>query len=149
MPHHKAAALSLFVSLFLMLTPASAAEVNRSFPPDPAGYAVIDRAVAIIYGDSSHALYAVMYNTQKSTIVDIYRSSSLKEKLTWKKAYGWKPEMEGETHPLPSPSVLMVRQDDDTVTFSIIYIVKRYEGMVTFYLSYDIKSGRFEKGWSD
>ncbi len=105
--------------------------------------------MAIIEGAGSHALYAVMYNTKESTIVDIYRSSNLNEKLTWKKVYQWKPDMEGETHPLPSPSVLMVRQDDETVTFSIVYTVKRYVGMVTFYLTYDIKSGRLEKGWSD
>jgi len=144
-----AASLIAVACFFLLFSPVSAAEANRSYPSDPAGITVIDRAVAFIYGTQSHALYAVMYNTKKSTLVDIYRSSELNGKLTWKKVYQWKPEMEGESHPLPAPSVLTVMDTDDQVSFSIVYTVKRYEGMVTFHLQYDKKSGRFEKGWSD
>jgi len=142
----------ILITFFILLSSlaAPAAEINRNYPPDPAGFTVIDRACATVNTkNGSYALYAVMYNTREGTLVDIYQSSSLKEKLSWKKVYQWKPDMAGERQVLPAPSVLAVFESEEKISFSIIYMVKYYVGKVTFYVSHDIRTGRFEKGWSD
>lgn len=150
MDNYRSAIILIAFFLLFSVFSAQAAEINRNFPPDPAGFNVIDRACATVNNERViYTLYAVMYNTREGTLVDIYQSSSLNEKLTWKKVYQWKPEMAGERQVLPTPSVLAVFESEEEVSFSIIYTVKYYVGKVTFYLSHDIRTGRFEKGWSD
>lgn len=123
---------------------------NLEFPPDPPGVKIIDRACeTVAKGNNLTGFYAVMYNADKNTVIEIYIGQDAPGHMKWKKIRTWKLVFQNSPILLRTPSLISIREEDNEVFFSFVDDLKYREGKVHISLIYNIKSGKFKEAWAD
>ncbi|MDQ7824887.1 MAG: hypothetical protein RDV48_18960 [Candidatus Eremiobacteraeota bacterium] len=142
-----------FITVLLLFFFQCRAVFSQSpeFPPDPAGRKVIDRdCLRMNPGNKLLAFYAVMYNTEKVTVIDIYRGADGTKHVEWKKLLSWKLMFQGSPILLREPSLVrIISRDDEEVIFYFIDDLKYREAKVHLEKVYHISTGAFSENWSD
>lgn len=121
------------------------AQCGEEFPQDAPGLKVVDRDYLETSQDGKEAYYyAVLYNGEEQTFLDIYGG------LPWKRLYRWPVTFQGDKVLVSSRAALSITQEDDgKIDFYWNEYAGYSEGAVHLALSFDPKTGAFTPQWSD
>ena len=131
--------------LILLLTlPCQAWEL---FPEDDPALKVVDRAYQAVYsekGGEAH-FYAVLYNGEKQSFVDIYKG------IPWKRIHRWSVDFQGEKVKVRPRAALEISNDEEANQLHFFWndYAGYAEAAVRLALTYDRGTGKFRTNWSD
>ena len=132
-------------SLAILLGLFGTAQCWEEFPQDTPGMRVVDRDYLQTSRDGKEAYYyAVLYNGEDQTFLDIYGG------LPWKRLYHWPVTFEGDKVLVrPRAALSITEEDDGKIDFYWNDYAGYSEGAVHLALIYDPKTGTFTPQWSD
>jgi len=137
--------------LFFAVTAALAS--FTSFPEDPSGAEVIDRAFFREMVDGEECVvYLIMYNRGNQGVLDVISATPSSGAYRWETVFSWKPSGYDSTPLSFDPlSVISTQRSGNSLVitwidqFSDSYI----EGLATLYLDYNLQWKGAEEFWSD
>ncbi len=134
---------SLLLAALILVSVTSA---NSSFPEDPAGVQIIDRAYHNFWGET--VIYMRLFNDEEQGTVELLKGIFVHGEWKWTLLYTWQPTLyNGSPRTFESVTLLSVHLDSDCLFITWIDRLnyEYHEGLGSLYLQYDPNSGELEE----